>query len=680
MEIVKANSSLAYNYELFDGARVPTGAIESIKRISEKYLRTEIYDKNLYIYDNKREQTVRDLNTGEVMELQDYIKKYRTYQYADITAYCKAIIEDDILCLLLSDFVKIDGSLKLAVVTIEFIFRNKQVISATSYDQYGIDEKPQRKPCFVNFPLYSLGFILNGDICGFFDNDKHDMMKQISNYFGVCLINGSPHNLMVGDNAYKFFEESEPKAPTKFEKAYSNYLLNNIVTNYKYGDKPVTFEEYKDMLVMRFFKEFRDKVYEPFRVFITNDGVFCFKQSCANGFVQMKKSNPKALDYWTLTFDDIPDNEMIKYVKAMFKNKKFKPTEFLTCLSSNVLEQFRKSGLENAANKICGICVSHSCKPETAVELVFGKLGPNKGLKKLLGLNQSQIEWLKLSYLNGYDRYNSNIEMRLPQIRAIKYILGVDSLAPIDDKTFSDITLMMDLIIPWNYQRLSKYDKWTTKVYLMKSLMQYYNDAQKMVSVYKQLAEWRYICDEHYLYDIFRMALLCRDVGIFSGNPIKGITNDNFREMIPRLHDNLTILYNSYTTKLRDKCYADNAFEKLYKKWEKYEFEDDDYAVIAPKTPTEIIEEGVNLHHCVKTFVPRVYEGRTTIYFIRRKADRKSSFFTAEVDDKNSLRQVHGLCNCNITNEQKGLKEFINKWTQEKKIKEGEYNKVLAAR
>lgn len=111
-------------------------------------------------------------------------------------------------------------------------------------------------------------------------------------------------------------------------------------------------------------------------------------------------------------------------------------------------------------------------------------------------------------------------------------------------------------------------------------------------------------------------------------------------------------------------------------KWKKWEFDDDDeFIVIAPKIPSDIANEGIALHHCVKSYISRVAEGHTNIMFIRRKSEPDIPFYTVEITNDKVIQQVHGFANKNAC-ETPGLEEFIRKWERACKLSSNTYNKV----
>ena len=116
-------------------------------------------------------------------------------------------------------------------------------------------------------------------------------------------------------------------------------------------------------------------------------------------------------------------------------------------------------------------------------------------------------------------------------------------------------------------------------------------------------------------------------------------------------------------------------FEENKEKWKAFEWEgDEQFCVIAPTAPIDVAVEGITLRHCVKSYIPSVANGNTNILFIRKKEDAETPFFTVEVDKNKNIRQVHGMCNCNVDSVA-GLFEFVKQWAKCKKLK---YSKEYA--
>lgn len=74
----------------------------------------------------------------------------------------------------------------------------------------------------------------------------------------------------------------------------------------------------------------------------------------------------------------------------------------------------------------------------------------------------------------------------------------------------------------------------------------------------------------------------------------------------------------------------------------------------------ELTDEGNALHHCVSTYGPDHAEGKTAIFFIRRRARPREPFYTLELDERKlTVRQDRGAYNCVRTPE---VTAFESEW------------------
>lgn len=83
---------------------------------------------------------------------------------------------------------------------------------------------------------------------------------------------------------------------------------------------------------------------------------------------------------------------------------------------------------------------------------------------------------------------------------------------------------------------------------------------------------------------------------------------------------------------LRKTEFDNNALRNNYKAKEKaFTFSYGNYVVVVPTCTKDIIDEGVNMHHCVGGYVNRVIEGRDYIVFVRHKDNPEKCYITCEV-------------------------------------------------
>ena len=88
----------------------------------------------------------------------------------------------------------------------------------------------------------------------------------------------------------------------------------------------------------------------------------------------------------------------------------------------------------------------------------------------------------------------------------------------------------------------------------------------------------------------------------------------------------------------------DKAITKIADYAQKYlpqnkEYLESDYIIILPKRVVDIIQEGQAMHNCVGSYIQKVVNKRSLIFFIRKKDDPEHSFITAEYA-YNRLNQI----------------------------------------
>ena len=143
----------------------------------------------------------------------------------------------------------------------------------------------------------------------------------------------------------------------------------------------------------------------------------------------------------------------------------------------------------------------------------------------------------------------------------------------------------------------------------------------------------------------------------------------NSVEELKKNHDDIIPVYNA----IRDEFNVDK-FEELSRTWNKYSYSNETYSITIPKTPVDIINEGTELHHCVKTYIKKVLQQETIILFLRKNNDLDVPYFTIELKGDKVI-QIHGAFNCNLK-EDSSEREFIRLWAKEKKLKLNNYDKI----
>lgn len=78
----------------------------------------------------------------------------------------------------------------------------------------------------------------------------------------------------------------------------------------------------------------------------------------------------------------------------------------------------------------------------------------------------------------------------------------------------------------------------------------------------------------------------------------------------------------------------------------RYEYENEEYKIIVPKSLVDIMSEGNALHHCVGStdrYFERIRDQETYICFLRKQSEPEIPFYTIEVEPGGTIRQHRGM-------------------------------------
>lgn len=137
------------------------------------------------------------------------------------------------------------------------------------------------------------------------------------------------------------------------------------------------------------------------------------------------------------------------------------------------------------------------------------------------------------------------------------------------------------------------------------------------------------------------------------------------------LHREITDIYNVLTYEDRMASAGNitesmaSKYAKALEKLQKYAMESDDYAVVVPQNLVEIIKEGAVLNHCSATYVPKVNQGLTYFFFLRKKGELEKPLVTFNIikdykePEKWLIEQIHGKCDRSPTREEENI---VRKW------------------
>ena len=129
-------------------------------------------------------------------------------------------------------------------------------------------------------------------------------------------------------------------------------------------------------------------------------------------------------------------------------------------------------------------------------------------------------------------------------------------------------------------------------------------------------------------------------------------------------HDVMTAYYNQVQEAIKDTYFVNAVETEIYKK-NIYDVEGEEYCILSPRKPDDLVKESGSLHHCVKSYISNVSKGRTRIYFLRRRTSKSNSLVTLEVDYNNVVCQARGKYNRSLYPDEIN---FVEKWAKAKNL------------
>lgn len=182
-----------------------------------------------------------------------------------------------------------------------------------------------------------------------------------------------------------------------------------------------------------------------------------------------------------------------------------------------------------------------------------------------------------------------------------------------------------------------------------------------------------YNCINYYI-DYLSIRKSLKDFLHLNVSSLPRFPNDNSVSNILKLHDKATDIYNKYKIVIQSEMSRklNEQYKSLYYSTVKsFEFSDDKFSIIACKDLSELTTEGNKLHHCVGSYRTSVSTGVDYILFLRKNSEIDEPYFTININPDKQCIQIHGLCNCNITDSE--LRNFVERWAKQFDITLGKH-------
>ncbi len=488
---------------------------------------------------------------------------------------------------------------------------------------------------------------------------------------------------------------------TLVNKSLSDFKsTKNIFNEYK-------FDENYNRIIRENIKS-RNMVIEGARIYFYDKDVICCKPNNIGEYILVPLF--KNSTNWNNTLIDyneaVTSGTRIEYLTSILKDFKVDKIGYViwALIDVPVLEQLHKAGYKNIVKR----CIYRYDSPAENFLHLMGDMNKHNSLYKKLGLNKHQLRVFDdyLSQVSKDEDIKENIlnQLKRTVLNMVTFYPTISScnIADIDNNTFDSIFNILNNHIEYQNKIPKKY-KEKDKSSLIKNLEDINIDADDIDICY------RYSYDRvvRILYNNYGIKALENMKDILSESTIGYMPNglnqdlcrycdtfviqeyDDYLSMaeeiengnrlpykfnscaqLKEMHDTLIIIHNKQNNKGDE-----NKFEKQLSKLEKFQYENDTCMVVAPKSSVDLVVEGNDLRHCVKSYIKRVIDGNTNIMFIRKKDEPDKPFFTVEISNNGEIEQVHGFANCNADSDPL-VSGFMKDWLKTKRVSPHGYNKV----
>lgn len=578
--------------------------------------------------------------------------------------HCFAEYDNDLDMLCFACF-----ELKIKLINdIDFEFNSKEIFRFYVDKSKHIIIKNKLTDEYKDIGLASKKQVQNNRI-SFYDLDAtlveiHKMFDYV-----VCKQGNSFGLLQTVNDFIDFICYKEPKKMNsqnqKMIDEFSKLELKEIKysSELKYVDKFAVVEKVnKNLSVVRLFYVSEDllRVYEGSRIYIDDKKYYPCKKLSSGEYVYI--SGELNRYHWLFPIYDISkkdfENTRLEYLYDVLKE--VNPEKRCLCIFSflrwDIFEKFYKAGYKN----FCLNCFEYEGGTSfDELKCMFNRIDL-KGYKKNTTIYDfSKMNKYQLNKMNqlfySYDEYFSCKFL----IRYLKVCLG-DDLYFIDNKTFDKALEIVRKFI-FDYC-IYDFMECIEIIVNLKGFSYVYSNILKINKIF-----------EHENFDSYIIWRKYKDYLNMVNHPkLKEIDYPlvfNSIEELKKNHDDIIPVYNA----IRDEFNVDK-FEELSRTWNKYSYSNEKYSITIPKTPVDIINEGTELHHCVKTYIKKVLQQETIILFLRKNNDLDVPYFTIELKGDKVI-QIHGAFNCNLK-EDSSEREFIRLWAKEKKLKLNNYDKI----
>ena len=400
------------------------------------------------------------------------------------------------------------------------------------------------------------------------------------------------------------------------------------MTENKYYGKYAWFDI--DNKAFRCFVQSKDGLLEDKRVYVADKNKYAVATiNPAGEWVTNGSFTSNRFNFNIINKDDVYKLPHREYIKNIFQDREPTVYRFVSMMKTPEIEQLANMGMYAIVKHLSG-----QDNVAAHIKELFGAPNKKKNVLAKYSMNKKQMEYVNIVFDDSESSYQYGYYNKKRGISAIKRHMGIDNVASLDYNTFL------------------KYYKFASRLGWSE---------QRMIERIPEDRRQKVVCKLCNMYDKHDTVLTLFSDTVSSYNYLNAENRPNvdvydlksYKELV-RLHDTVIELrrleqeerQRLYNMKEAERhALLEKKMEKLDKKRAEFNYSDDDFTIRLPNKLSEIVNEGSMLHHCVAGYTDRHAEGRTTIMFLRKNNDPTTSFYTIEINNDNTIQQIHGFGN-----------------------------------
>lgn len=281
------------------------------------------------------------------------------------------------------------------------------------------------------------------------------------------------------------------------------------------------------------------------------------------------------------------------------------------------------------------------------LDTVFGPIDISRHkLLQKLGINQQQFDWIAKEA-----NFNDPLIATLKQYRATKNIANLTEQQFLVGR-LSRVYGTEEILLPWLNEQADS----SVKTVLLRALLD-----KDLNDVYPSLRST--------VIDTLRMYRQLKDtIGFPEEITMAKLTNPTTAHSLHDLAIRQMNRYRDLQQAEKDK-FLQKSLDALKPKRAKLEYEEDDYVLRSPNSLQEIRDEGRIQNICIGGYANSYAQGKTDLYFVRKKKDPNTPFLAIEVGpETRRVQQIHGYHNGWVAALDPKCVPFLYRWKEKKNV------------